>query len=194
MSVYPTPVRTPDLRRADRLRGLAIVGLAFVLCLLVSVWAERRSRPELSLPPAPPSTLGVVGFPRAVDAVKNLALARALTRRNLLRGIVADTVKSDGSVDTSDGSGRVRYSFQSAPGQGPQPPREQGALARRPYCGRQAVLIRKDGLVAEPDIPDASCAAQPSDPLPEPHCGLSRGSVVKMGSASGRRESDGDGL
>src|SRR4051794_5552834 len=99
MSAYPKPAQSPDLgsdlgsdparsarrRQRDRLRGLIIVGATFVLCLLISVWAKRRSQPVLSQPPAPPSSVGVVGFPNAVDAVKSLARARQISQRNLLR-------------------------------------------------------------------------------------------------------------
>ncbi len=171
MSVTPMPANPHDFRRADRLRGLIIVGLVFVLCLLISMWAKRRARPEVSLPPAPPTTVGIIGFPKLVDAVKNLPEARSLTPRNLLRSITADAVTSDGHVDVTTG-GRVRYSFQSAAGQGPQAAREPGTLARRPYCGKQSVEIGKAGIVAAPDSPEASCAPHPSDPLPEPHCTL----------------------
>ncbi len=171
MSVFPFLARASDPRRIDRLRGLVIVGATFLLCLLVSVWAKRRARPEVSIPPAPPTKVGVVGFPNKVDIVKTLASARALTPRNLLRSIVADGVDSSGNVDVAAG-GRVRYVFQSAAGQGPQPMREPGTLARRPYCGRQSVGVVKEGMAAEPDSPDASCAPHPSDPLPEPHCTL----------------------
>jgi len=172
MSVLPAPAQHPDFRRTDRLRGLVIVGLTFVLCLFISVWAKRRSLPVLSEPPAPPSSVGVVGFPNAVDVVKTLSRARQLTPRRMLRGIVAESVKSDGTIDTSQGSARARYSFQSAAGEGPEPPREPGTLARRSYCGRQNVDLRKDGLVAEVDAADAVCATQPNDPLPEPPCSL----------------------
>jgi hypothetical protein len=169
MTVFPFLAQTPDFRRADRQRGLVIVGLTFVLCLLVSVWAKRRARPEVSTPPAPPTTVGIVGFPNQVDVVKTLARARALTPRTLLRGIVADGVDSSGNVNAATG-GRVRYSFQSAAEQGPQPVREPGTLARRPYCGRQSVSVAKEGIAAEVDSADASCSPHPSDPLPEPHC------------------------
>lgn len=172
MNAIPSPAPRPDLRRSDRLRGLIIVGVTFVLCLLLSAWARRRSLPVLSAPPAPPSTVGVVGFPRAVDALKTLERARQLTPRNLLRGIVAEAVKSDGTIDVTEPSGRVRYSFQSAAGEGPEPPREPGTLARRTYCGRQNVDLRKDGLVADADAADALCNPHPSDPLPEPRCSL----------------------
>jgi len=171
MSAHFPRTKGPDYRRADRLRGLAIVALAFVSCLLISVWARRRATPEPVVPPAPPTTVGITGWPSAVDVVKTLPRARELTHRNLLRSITVDGVKSDGTIDAA-GPGRARFQFQSAAGQGPQPAREPGTLARRPYCGRQAVLVRKDGIVAEADDAEASCAPQATDPLPEPHCTL----------------------
>jgi hypothetical protein len=185
MSAYPNPASSPDprpdlrpdagriarLRQVDRLRGLVIVGLTFVLCLLISVWAKRRSLPVLSQPPAPPSSVGVVGFPNAVDAVKSLARARQLSQRNLLRSITADNVKSDGTIDVTT-NGRVRYGFQSNPGEGPEPPRQPDTLARHPYCGRQNINVSKDGMFGEADDAGATCAPHPTDPLPEPHCSL----------------------
>ncbi|MEI9939790.1 MAG: hypothetical protein WDO69_21430 [Pseudomonadota bacterium] len=168
----PDPVRMAHLRRTDRLRGLVIVGLTFVLCLLISVWAKRRSLPVMSTPPGPPSPAGVVGFPHAVDAVKTLARARQISQRNLLRSVFADGVKSDGTIDVTAPNGRIRYSFQSAAGEGPEPPRQPDTLARHPYCGRQTINVQKDGIVAEPDAADAICSPHPSDPLPEPHCTL----------------------
>ncbi len=169
MSVYPSPAKTPDFRRADRVRGLVIVGLTFVLCLLLSLWAKRRASPEVSAPPAPPTTVGIAGYPKVVDAVKSLGLARSLTPRNLLRGISADWVDTNGLVDVTT-NGRVKYTFQSAAGQGPQPHREPGTLARRQYCGRQTVTINKLGAAAETDNAESSCAPHPNDPLPEPRC------------------------
>jgi len=178
MSAYPNPAQSPDAtriaryRQTDRLRGLAIVGLTFVLCLVISVWAKRRSLPVLSLPPAPPSPVGVVGFPNAVDTVKTLARARQISQRNLLRSLSADGVKSDGTVDVSAPNGRIRYAFQSNAGEGPEPPRQPDTLARHPYCGRQTINVQKEGLVADPDAADAICSPHPTDPLPEPHCSL----------------------
>ncbi|HEY3253223.1 MAG TPA: hypothetical protein VGJ91_04715 [Polyangiaceae bacterium] len=166
------PARSARLRRMDRLRGLVIVGLTFLLCLLISLWAKRRSLPVLSVPPGPPSPVGVIGFPNAVDAVKTLARARQISQRNLLRSVSADGVKSDGTVDVSAGSGRIRYGFQSNVGEGPEPPRQPDTLARHPYCGRQIINVQKEGIVAEPDAADAICAPHPTDPLPEPHCSL----------------------
>ena len=190
MSAYPNPAPSPDLRpepgpdlrldperisrlrQTDRLRGLIIVGLTFVLCLLLSVWAKRRSLPVLSAPPGPPSPVGVVGFPDTVDAVKSLARARQLSQRSLLRSISADGVKSDGTIDVSAAPGRIRYSFQSPAGEGPEPPRQPDTLARHPYCGRQNINVHKDGMVAEADVADAICPPHPVDPLPEPRCSL----------------------
>src|SRR6478735_11538583 len=167
----PDPQRIARLRQMDRLRGLIIVGVTFVLCLLISVWAKRRSLPVLSLPPAPPSSVGVVGFPNSVDSVKSLARARQLSQRNLLRTIAADGVKSDGTVDVT-AAGHIRYAFQSNAGEGPEPPRQPDTLARHPYCGRQSINVTKEGMVAEPDAADSTCAPHPADPLPEPHCSL----------------------
>ena len=167
----PDPARLTRLRRRDRLWGLIIVGATFALCLVISAWAKRRSLPVLSVPPAPPSSVGVVGFPSAVDAVKSLVRARQISQRNLLRSIQADSVKSDGTVDVT-AAGHVRYGFQSNPGEGPEPPRQPDTLARHPYCGRQNVDITKDGMGAEPDVAEAICAPHQVDPLPEPHCSL----------------------
>ena len=172
MSVYPHPLETSSLRRKDRLRGLVIVGLTFILCLFVSVWARRRATPVFTAPPAPPSTVGVVGFPNHVDVLKTLARARQVTPRDQLRGITAENVNSDGTVDlAADRPSRVRYAFASAQGEGPQPVREPGTLARRPSCGRQSVVLRKEGIVAETDAAEAVCPQHPTDPLPDPGCG-----------------------
>jgi len=176
MSAHPNPAKSPDpasiarLRRTDRLHGLIIVGGTFVLCLLISVWAKRRSQPVLSTPPGPPSPVGVVGFPSAVDTVKTLARARQVSQRNLLRSIAADGVRSDGLLDVNAYNGHIRYAFQSNPGEGPEPPRQPDTLARHPYCGRQNINVNRDGMVAEPDAADTICAPRPVDPLPEPHC------------------------
>jgi hypothetical protein len=169
MSAYPTSAKPTDFRRADRIRGLVIVGLTFVLCLLLSLWTKRRAAPASAFELAPPTTVGLAGFPAAVDPVKALALARTLTPRSLLRGISADWVSTTGTTDVTV-NGRVKYSFQSPPGEGPQPKREPGTLARRPYCGRQVVGIGKRGIGAEADAADASCPVKPIDPLPEPRC------------------------
>lgn len=160
-------------RSRDRVVGLMIVVVAFVVSIALSLWAKRASRPEIAEPPPPPTTGGIVGFPNAVDVVGSLAGARAVTKRNLLRNIWAEGVKSDGTLDLNDVSGRARYTFQSLEGEGPQPPREPGTLPRRHYCGKQTVHLKKEGLVADPDVTDYPCPTQLLDPLPEPpRCGF----------------------
>jgi len=143
-----------------------------MLCLALSLWAKEKSRPETSEPPGPPTTQGIAGYPSAVDAVAALSAARKLTKRPVLRGIVFDGVQGDGSIDVSEGPGRVRYTFQSEAGQGAQPAREPGTLPKRITCGKQNVVLRKEGLVAEADQADYPCAAAAIEPLPEPQCTL----------------------
>ncbi len=157
-------------RRRDRVLGLVIVAVAFLLCLLLSAWARERSRPEKSQPPGPASAVGIGGFPEAVDALSSLPAARALTRRKLLRGIVMEGVRKNGTLDLSEASSSVRFAFQSPPGQGPQPHREPGTLPKRVTCGKQNVLLRQQGLVAEPDLADYPCVGLPLEALPEPQC------------------------
>lgn len=169
-SVSVAPSALELRRRRDRIAGTVIVVVGFVASLGISLWAKHASRPEVSEPPGPPTTEGLVGFPTHVDPVQTLPLARKLTRRPLLRSIVSEGVKSDGTVDLSEGPGRVRYSFQSPPGHGAQPLREPGTLPKQIYCGKQAVLLRKEGLVLDRDKADASCAARHVEPLPDPQC------------------------
>lgn len=161
-------------RTSDKLHGLLVVGAAFLISLGISLWAKRISEPEQGSPPAPPTTEGVVGWPSAIRPLETLATARELTRRNQLRGIVIEGVKSDGTLDMKQAGTSVRYSFQSLPGQGPQPARVPGVVPRRNLCGRQSVALREHGLYAEPDQLDAPCHPTPPDPLPEPRCQLSQ--------------------
>jgi hypothetical protein len=149
---------------------LIIVAVAFMACLALSLWAKEKSRPETSEPPGPPTVEGISGYPKAVDAVATLAAARKLTRRPALRGIVIDGVAGDGTIDVNDVGARIRYTFQSPPGQGAQPPREPGTLPKRITCGKQNVLLTKQGLVAEPDQADYPCPPGGVEPLPEPQC------------------------
>jgi hypothetical protein len=150
--------------------GLVIVALSFAVCLVLSIWAKEKSRPETSEPPGPPTVEGIIGYPTAVDAVATLKAARKLSKRPLLRGIVFDGVQSDGTIDVGEGPGRVRYAFQSPVGHGAQPHREPGTLPRRLTCGRQNVVLRKEGLVAEPDLADYPCTGLGAEPLPDPQC------------------------
>jgi hypothetical protein len=170
--LLPSFAPDPPALRRDRLIGLSIVGSAFVAALGISVWAKVESRPETSPPPAPATTVGVVGYPKKVDAIKTLAAARTVTKRPHLRGIVAQGVMSDGTVDLSEGPGDVRYSFQSEAGQGAQPQVDPSARPRRRYCGLQRVVLRREGMVAEPDLAHQPCPSQHTDALPEPRCSL----------------------
>jgi hypothetical protein len=159
-------------RERDKRMGLVIVLSAFVVGIGISAWAKHASRPETSEPPGPPVTIGVAGFPDHVDVVKTFAAARGMTKRTLFRGFVAEGVRSDGTIDVSEGPGRARYAFQSPPGLGPQPVVEPGTISRKPYCGRQDVRLRHEGLVLEPDKADVACSSRHAEPLPDPMCSL----------------------
>jgi hypothetical protein len=150
---------------------LIVLG-AFIIGIGISAWAKHASRPETSEPPGPPVTKGVVGFPDRVDVVKTFQAARAMTKRTLFRGFTADGVRSDGTIDLSEGPGRARYAFQSPPGLGPQPPTEPGTLPRQRYCGKQDVHLRHEGLVLEKDKPETLCPPRHPEPLPDPPCTL----------------------
>lgn len=162
--------RIEAARRRDRTLGLVIVAVAFGIALGISWWAKIESRPEVAQPPGPPTTEGVVGYPAAVDPIQTLPAARQLTQRTLLRGIWAEGVRGDGTIDLSEGPGRARYMFQSPPGQGPQPAREPGTLPRRHHCGKQTIHLRREGLVADPDISDFPCPTAATEHLPDPRC------------------------
>lgn len=157
-------------RRKDKLQGLVIIGVTFVACILLSVWGKQQAEPEESLPPRPPTTEGLVGWPEKVDPFAVLPLARSISQRDLLRGIVAENVVDDGTIDFKKSGGPVRYSFQSEPGHGPQPPRDPGKVPPRSYCGKQSVHIRRHGIVADPDVPAFPCPTKPRDSLPDPEC------------------------
>lgn len=172
MTDLPSAHFDDPARRRDRLHGLVVVGVAFLVSLGISFWAKRVSEPEQGLPPAPPTKVGVIGWPNGVDPVKTLPAARQLTRRSHLRGFVADGVREDGTLDFGTATARVRYAFQSPSGQGPQPPRVPGLVPRRNLCGRQSVQIGAAGLVADADQPDLPCPPTLPDPLPEPRCTL----------------------
>ena len=167
------PVAPPvplTARERDKRLGMLIVLAAFIVGIGISAWAKHASRPETSEPPGPPVTTGVVGFPDKVDVVKTFQAARAMTKRTLFRGFVAEGVRSDGTVDVSEGPGRARYAFQSPPGMGPQPSFEPGTMPRQKYCGRQDVNLRHEGLVLEEDKAATPCSTRYPEPLPDPQC------------------------
>jgi hypothetical protein len=157
-------------RRRDKVVGLGIVAAAFGVSMLLSLWAKHASTPPISDEPAPPTTVGLEGFPSQVDPWAVLPLARGLTDRPLFRGFVADKVQPNGLMDFSDTATRLRFSFQSLPGQGAQPERPAGTLPSRAYCGRQSVSVRQDGIVAEPDKASFPCPSTTPKALPDPRC------------------------
>jgi hypothetical protein len=156
--------------RRDRITGLSILGVAFLGSLCVSWWASVVSAPESSPEPAPPTQEGLVGFPKNVDAMAALQQAHGLTLRERVYGIVLDGVKSDGTVDVTAAKSEIRFTFDSARGDGPQPERPKGTLPDRTYCGRQSIRVTPDGIFAEPDEPRTSCRSGEGE-LPDPVCG-----------------------
>jgi hypothetical protein len=157
-------------RRRDRVFGLLIVGAAFLAALCISWWARGVSSPSGADAPGPPTTDGVVGFPKKVDMVATLEAARGQTKRNDLHGISAYGVSSDGTVDVTVPGRMVAYAFASARGEGPQPPHPPGTLAKRTTCGKQNVRVTGSGLFADPDQAGVPCT-QNAEPLPTPRCG-----------------------
>jgi hypothetical protein len=158
-----------DHEKRDRVVGLAIIVSAFVLSLAISWWARIVSDPKPSPPPAPPSRESIVGFPKAVDPLKNVERARSVSVRGLLQGIEAEDVAPDGTVEMK-GRSRIVYTFQGLAGEGPQPAREPDELPTRHYCGRQTVTIDRRGVYAQPDIASSPCSKRRGESLPEPRC------------------------
>ncbi len=157
-------------RRRDRVAGLLIVSVAFCATLSVSWWARLESTPEVAQPPPPASPAGLAGFPEKVDPLQALEVARTKTPRDQLRGFVAEGVAPDGTVNVNE-NGRIRYVFQSAPGRGPQPPREEMGPPRHHYCGKQTVVVRRPGVVVDQDVPAVKCPAKPVEAMPDARCG-----------------------
>jgi hypothetical protein len=157
-------------RRRDRVWGLLIVGTAFLAALCISWWARGISSPSGGEVPAPPTTDGVVGYPKKVDLVATLEAARTLTKRSDLRGLSAYGVSSDGTVDVSVPGRLIGYAFASSRGEGPQPPHPPGTLPKRSLCGKQNVRVNGAGVFADADQPGLPCT-QNTEPLPSPRCG-----------------------
>jgi len=157
-------------RRRDRVSGLLIISLAFCATLSISWWAKLQAAPQLAPPPPPPSAEGLAGFPNEVDPVQALEVARSKTPREQLRGFVIEGASTKGTIDANK-SGQVRYVFQSAPGQGPQPRRAGEGPPRQYFCGKQTVRIGRHGVAVDPDVPAVSCSEMPVEPLPDPRCG-----------------------
>jgi len=168
------PLAVTEERRRDRRWGLTIVAVAFLLSLGISMWAKRVSEPEQSLPPAPPTSVGIAGWPRSIDPVATLPKAREVTRRSVFKGFVAEGVNGDGLLDATAGVSSIVYSFESARGQGPQPPRRPGVVPRRDLCGRQKVRIDRRGLSADNDQAGLPCLPDAASELPAPRCSLAK--------------------
>lgn len=167
----PPPAAPPVVER-DRVAGFSIIFVAFSAALIISWKAAEAVKPNVAAPPAPPTSAGLAGYPGQVDPLASLGLAKALTERSQLRRIVATGVRADGTVDLSEPKAAIRYEFDSAQGEGPEPPRAAGTVRAGHYCGRQTVHIKKEGIYADPDQPRAPCRINAGEPLPEPRCSL----------------------
>jgi hypothetical protein len=158
----------------DRVAGFSIIFVAFGAALVISWKASESVKPNVAPEPAPPSHEGLAGYPGQVDPVLTLGVAQGLTGREQLRRIVATGVAANGTVDLERPGAAIRYEFDSAQGEGPEPPRPAGTVRAVHYCGRQTVNVKKDGIYADPDQPRAPCRVNTGAPLPEPRCNLDR--------------------
>lgn len=165
--VHPDTAPAP---KRDRALGFSIIAVAFCAALVISWKASDAVKPNVAPEPGPPTSEGLVGYPDRVDPVGTLGAARALTGRAQLRRIVAAGVAADGSVDLERPNAAIRYEFDSAQGEGPEPPRPAGTVRAVHYCGRQTVHVGRGGIFADPDQPRALCRPNVGAPLPEPRC------------------------
>ncbi len=173
----------------DQAFGFAALACSFCAALAISWKASRAVQPDVAVPPGPPSTEGLAGFPESVDPAGSLARARALTRRRDLRRVLATGVDARGVVDLTQPGAGVRYEFASKRGEGPEPPRRPGSPRLGSYCGRQVVALGPEGLVAEPDQPRARCPGEPREALPPPACSLAAlvALAAERGAEAGKR-------
>jgi hypothetical protein len=154
--------------------GFSIIFVAFSAALIISWKASEAVRPTVARPPAPPTSDGLANYPDRVDPLLTLAAARDLSERRELRRIVAHEVSADGTVDLTRPGASIRYDFDSAAGEGPEPPRPAGTVRDARFCGRQTVHVKKDGIFADADQPRTPCRPGAGDALPEPRCSLSQ--------------------
>lgn len=167
----PSPADSAEApAKRDRIAGFSIILVAFSAALVISWTAGEAVKPQLARTPAPPTTDGLAGYPQRVDPIAALPLARQLSERNQLRRIVATGVGSDGTVDLDLPNAGIRYEFDSAMGEGPEPPRPPGTVRHGRYCGRQSVQVDREGIAADPDQPRTNCRSSAGEPLPEPRC------------------------
>lgn len=171
-SPQAAPARAPEAapEKRDRLAGFSIIFVAFSAALIISWKASEAVKPNLARHPAPPTSDGIDGYPKKVDPLTTLGLARQISQRDQLRRIVATNVGVDGTVDLEGPNASIRYEFDSAVGEGPEPPRPPGTVRQGRYCGRQSVQVNREGIFADPDQPRAPCRSTFGEPLPEPRC------------------------
>jgi hypothetical protein len=160
--------------KRDRVAGFSIIFVAFAAALIISWKASDSVKPNVAPPPGPPTSDGLAGYPRQVDPVVALDAARELTGRQQLRRIVAAGVGADGTIDLERPNAAVRYEFDSAQGEGPEPPRPAGTVRSVHHCGRQTVHVGREGIFADPDQPKAVCRPNVGAPLPAPRCAPAR--------------------
>jgi hypothetical protein len=161
------PVQDPS-RLRDMFIGLAVIVASFVGCLLLSLWGMHESTPRLAPEPAPPTQIGLEGFPNEVRPLEILEVARKLTVRDRFLGFVAEGVRPNGSVDLGRDGASIRFAFQSPSGLGPQPLRKGGTLPTRRFCGLQSVFVDSTGLFATEDNPERPCPGNSPEAIEVP--------------------------
>lgn len=155
-------------RRRDRVLGLSILGISFAGSMALSLWAKDETTPRAAPPPAPPTTMGVPGFPARVRPHELIERARSLSVRSLLQGFDAEGVRADGTMDFNVKGTSLRFAFQSPRGHGPQPARAGGTLPERTYCGLQSVIVGAHGIAAKKDDMKVACGHREPRALPPP--------------------------
>lgn len=173
-STAPVPASplAPE-RRHDIFFGLGVLVFAFVACLGLSLWAMNEATPQEVPKPVPPTADGLPGFPTQVKPLELVRRAREFTARSVFVGMTIRGLKKDGTVDLTDESHTVRYSFQDPRGIGFQPMRKGGTLPTRTYCGKQSVRLTSEGIGATADTPAVPCAGSGPEALPPPVCKMS---------------------
>lgn len=153
--------------------GLGVLLFAFIACLGLSLWAMEEATPQEMPKPEPPTSVGIPGFPSRVKPFELLNRARYLTERSVFVGMTIRGLTKDGTLDLTDESHNVRYSFQDPRGLGLQPTRKGGTLPTRTYCGKQSVRLTVDGMGATADSPAIPCSGGGPEALPPPACKMS---------------------
>lgn len=157
-------------RTVDRWVGFCLLFASFSLAIAIAWCAMDRVKPQVPREPAPAAATGLPGFPRNVDPLSALPLARRLTPRVHLRRIFVTGVDVNGTVDVTSRLGGARFEFFSEKGAGPQPERPQSTTRSGAFCGRQTVHLAAKGLFAAPDRTRAACRPNQASGLPEPQC------------------------